>query len=662
MATTTTDLGDAKFVVNAYGRSAGGIAPHFKVLVDGHVIGQASAATTTAHAYTFHANVGLNQPHKVMVQYDNDAIVGGVDRNLFVKSIVTNGHVAAATDGNVHFDRGALDGVDMLAGRERMSWNGTLIVDAPKVDFPGVSAALPGLSVGNASLAEPTGSTSHSGIAPGYLHTAGNQIVDSSGHDVKLTGVNWFGAEGYAFAPGGLWVDSYQHHMDKMSGLGFNVIRLPWSDAMLDAGRHPTGIDYSKNPDLQGLTSLQVFDKIIDYAGKIGMRVILDHHRSGDGASANENGLWYTDAYPESKMIADWKMLAQRYAGNPTVVGADLHNEPHGAATWGTGSAATDWAAGAERVGDAIQTVNKDWLLMVEGVEVYNNTWDWWGGNLQGAKTREIHFDTPDKLVYSVHSYGPGLFQQSWFNTSDFPNNLPAKLTDVWGHLIKNDVAPVLVGEFGGRLETSQEKAWMAKLIQYMNGDLDGNGTLDLGAGKQGASWTYWAWNPTSGDTGGILKDDWTTVDTNKFNQIKAGLYSGSSSVPAQADASFTIKLSAASTDTVTVKYNTVDGTAKAGHDYTAASGQLTFNPGEMSKVVKVHVLSDSTAEGNESFALHLASAVKASIDHADGTGTITPPVSVAAASLDVSVAALHDPVIDHVIDPLHPLLHDMAA
>jgi hypothetical protein len=36
-------------------------------------------------------------------------------------------------------------------------------------------------------------------------------------------------------------------------------------------------------------------------------------------------------------------MLAGRYRGNPTVIGADLDNEPHGAATWGDGNPQTDW-------------------------------------------------------------------------------------------------------------------------------------------------------------------------------------------------------------------------------------------------------------------------------------------------------------------------------
>ncbi|SMH58860.1 glycoside hydrolase family 5 protein [Azospirillum agricola] len=375
-------------------------------------------------------------------------------------------------------------------------------------------------------------------IAKGFLHTDGNQIVDSSGQNVKLTGVNWFGAEGYAFNPNGMDTKGYWHMMDQMKTLGFNTIRLPWSDAMLDGDRKPTGIDYSKNPDLEGKTTLEVFDKIIDYAGRIGLKVILDHHRSDDGASANENGLWYTDKYPESKMIENWKMLATRYAGNDTVVGADLHNEPHGQATWGDGNQATDWAAAAERIGNAIQTVNKDWLLMVEGVEIQGDSWEWWGGNLRGAKEHGIEFNTPDKLVYSVHSYGPSIHQMSWFNDEDYPNNLPEVYNDNWGWMLKENKHPVLVGEFGGKLDTQQDQQYIAKLIQYMNGDFDGNGTNDLGAGKQGASWTYWSWNPNSGDTGGILKDDWTSVDWTKMNAVKPGLFAGGGGAPKAASAS----------------------------------------------------------------------------------------------------------------------------
>jgi aryl-phospho-beta-D-glucosidase BglC (GH1 family) len=61
-----------------------------------------------------------------------------------------------------------------------------------------------------------------------------------------------------------------------------------------------------------------------------------------------QSELWYTSSVSEERWIADWRMLAERYAGDPTVVGVDLHNEPHGKATWGDGNLATDWRLAAQ--------------------------------------------------------------------------------------------------------------------------------------------------------------------------------------------------------------------------------------------------------------------------------------------------------------------------
>ena len=642
----TDPTGTTQIVLNLQGTAAGGQNAHFNLLIDGKKIGE-GVASTGAKDFVFTTKVAADQAHKIQVQYDNDGSVNGQDRNLIVNKITINGHAVNPTDANVTYDKGALDGKDVVKGQSGLWWDGTLVVAADKSWFPGSTTTptepppapnptKPLITVNDVAVTEPTGSTSSKGIAPGFLHTDGGQIVDSAGNNVKLTGVNWFGAEGYAFAPQGLWMDSYQNHMNKMQELGFNVIRLPYSDAMLDNGRMPTGIDYSRNPDLRGKTSLEVFDKIIEYADKIGMKIILDHHRSGDGASANENGLWYTSQYPESKMIENWKMLAERYKGNDAVIGADLHNEPHNPATWGDGNPATDWARAAERIGNAIQSVNKDWLLIVEGIETYQNQWYWWGGNLLGEKNYEVKFDTPNKLVYSVHDYGPSLHMMDWFKDGNFPNNMPAKWDQMWGHFIQNDETPILVGEFGSRMETAIDQKWMPKLVQYMNGDWNGDGRIDLAPGDQGASWTYWAWSPGSGDTGGIMNDSWQ-VDYRKYDAIKAGLYNGTSSVPNSVDAVFTVKLSQAYNQTVTVDYATADGTAKAGSDYTATSGKLTFAAGETTKTVAVKVLSDNVAEGVETFSLKLSNATQATISDATGVGTINPPAT-AQALADVNV------------------------
>ncbi|MDQ3665657.1 MAG: hypothetical protein M3410_03485 [Acidobacteriota bacterium] len=96
--------------------------------------------------------------------------------------------------------------------------------------------------------------------------------------------------------------------------------------------------------------------------------------------------------------------------------------------------------------------------------------------------------------------------------------------------------------------------------------------------------------------------------------------------------ATFTVTLSAASTHPVVVNYATTDGTAIAGSDYVAASGTLTFNPGETSKTFNVTINGDTLFEANETFFVDLSNPVNANITQGRATGTITnddPPPSI---------------------------------
>jgi endoglucanase len=163
----------------------------------------------------------------------------------------------------------------------------------------------------------------------GSWHTSGSAILDQNGQPVRIAGINWFGLETSNFAPHGLWARDYRDMLDQIAAQGYNTLRLPFSNQLFDAGSTPNSIDFGggRNADLQGLDGLGILDKIIAYAGSVGLRVILDRHRPD---ASGQSALWYTAGTPESVWLDDWRMLATRYAGNPTVIGADLHNEPHG--------------------------------------------------------------------------------------------------------------------------------------------------------------------------------------------------------------------------------------------------------------------------------------------------------------------------------------------
>ena len=368
--------------------------------------------------------------------------------------------------------------------------------------------------------------------AAGWWHTAGNRIVDDQNQPLQLNGINWFGFETSNYAPHGLWSTSMDTFLDQMARLGFNLLRVPWCNEMLHTTRLPNAGADQANRDLKGKRAIEVLDALIEKAGRRGIRIVLDRHRP----DANQQSeLWYTAAVSEEQWIADWVFLARRYRNNPIIIGADLHNEPHGPATWGDGNLKTDWRLAAERCGNAILAVQPNWLIFVEGVSSYRNDNYWWGGNLAGAGAAPVRLNVPQRLVYSPHDYGPGVFGQPWFKAANFPANLPALWEKHWGYLHRQNIAPIWLGEFGAhnvalaaaRDGTARTEAqWINALVDY------------LGANK--LYWAFWCWNPNSGDTGGLLRDDWKTVHADKLQLLQRLMKPGSatnSSAPIEAPA-----------------------------------------------------------------------------------------------------------------------------
>jgi endoglucanase len=371
------------------------------------------------------------------------------------------------------------------------------------------------------------------GTGTGYLRTNGNRLVDATGATVRLTGINWFGMETDNHTFHGLWANppaTWRGQIDRMADLGFNTLRIPFTGDSLRPGAQATSINSFTNPDLVGLSPLEILDRVIAHAGSRGMRVILDRHRPSAGSGIT--ALWYTSQVSEQSIINDWVMLANRYAGNTTVIGADLINEPHAEGTlpnatgsgWGQGGTARDWRLAAERIGNAILAVQPNWLIFVEGVscpsgglpnEFTNPPIDddctWWGGNLVAAGQFPVRLNVANRLVYSAHDYAISVFdRQPWFEDPNFPNNLPSVWDHYWGYLHKQNTAPVLVGEFGSTLQNPLDRQWLPALMSYLTAN--------------GMSFTFWSWNPNSGDTGGLALDDWWTINQTKYDILRPHL------------------------------------------------------------------------------------------------------------------------------------------
>jgi endoglucanase len=348
-------------------------------------------------------------------------------------------------------------------------------------------------------------------LPSGYLSTSGSQIVDAKGQPVRIASIGWPGGDDDGFVPIGLNDVNYRHTIDDIKTLGFNTIRLPWCD--LWVGSHASAMPMKtaryiavgerSNPELQGLTALQVTDRIIEYAGHIGLKVILDHHNNECQGGQQSNGLWFDTNISVSEFEHDWLDLARRYKDNGTVIGFDLDNEPLQTANWGEGGP-RDWHAEAEKLGRELQAINPGPLIIVEGIQVTspqpNMPHPAPEGNLEQVRNIPVVVSIANKVVYSVHEYPPSTYD---YIINRDPATLVPHMNRTWGYLVTDGIAPVWIGEMGSSLEgrSAGERVWAETMFDYMNGKLSAKGGPQLTGNQQGVSGSWWFWGHM---------DDWT--------------------------------------------------------------------------------------------------------------------------------------------------------
>ena len=129
------------------------------------------------------------------------------------------------------------------------------------------------------------------------------------------------------------------------------------------------------------------------------------------------------------------------------------------------------------------------------------------------------------------------------------------------------------------------------------------------------------------------------TVRITETDTPALGLVADARAGEAAGSLTFTVRMSVASSDTVTVAWSTAAGTAWAGSDYTQRSGSLTFRPGEpLSRTVSVPIADDRVDEQDETFTVTLRDPAHAELANAVATGTIvdddTRGVALSAAAL----------------------------
>ena len=311
--------------------------------------------------------------------------------------------------------------------------------------------------------------------------------------------------------------------------------------------------------------SLDIFDAMMKKMKRYGLKVLIDVHSPTAHNSGHNYNIWYYNPEAEAcdtmaitegghevtyqEWIDSITWLAERYANDDTILAYDLKNEPHGKrgysgttcpggiARWDDSKVENNWAYAATECGNSILNVNPNALILIEGVEQYPKTekgatydtadiWQasaevspwygaWWGGNLRGVKDYPIDFGDAKKnaqIVYSPHDYGPSVYEQTWFN-KDFTTQtlLDDYWYDTWAYINDKDIAPLLIGEWGGHMDGGKNEKWMTLLRDYM---IDNH-----------INHTFWCLNPNSGDTGGLLGYDFSTWDEDKYGLFEPSLW-----------------------------------------------------------------------------------------------------------------------------------------
>ena len=397
-----------------------------------------------------------------------------------------------------------------------------------------------------------------------WLHAEGSRLYDMNGNEVWLTGANWFGFNCSENCVHYLWSADVDDVLQEVADRGINVIRFPISSELLVSWMEGTPNPVSSvsgnadpaftiNPDFvleDGKTlkdSMQIFDIIMQKCKKYGIKAFVDIHSPHSDNSGHNYNLWYGKAGVTTEVwIETLVWLAEKYKNDDTLIGYDLKNEPHGkgqegveAAKWDGSTDENNWAYAATKCAEAILDVNPNALIFVEGVEqsmsgaMEGDYWGmpdrrdnspyigaWWGGNFRGAREYPIvPKQGTSQIVYSPHDYGPSVYAQTWFD-KDFTEQtlLDDYWYDTWAWINAEDVAPELIGEWGGHMEGDNLK-WMLLLRDYMI--------------KNHINHTFWCLNTNSGDTGGLwdslgfMQGTGTTIDWNepKYEMFEVSLW-----------------------------------------------------------------------------------------------------------------------------------------
>jgi endoglucanase len=215
-------------------------------------------------------------------------------------------------------------------------------------------------------------------------------------------------------------------------------------------------------------------DRFFNIAYTHDINVVLDFHRLH---STHQSFRPYDKHFTFDDFLDTWKIILDRYKSYSNLKGVDIFNEYQG-------NNVVEWNNLSRQVVSFIENQFPERFdYYVGGVR--------WGGNLYGVKLDDLEYN--NRITYTIHKYwfSDGIDVEAWAATFDKKNH---KL--------------ISVGEWGYKTDGSEfEKKFAIEFVDW----LKENNIRDT---------FFWTWTYNSGDTGGILKDDCTTVDYEKVRLL----------------------------------------------------------------------------------------------------------------------------------------------
>lgn len=427
-------------------------------------------------------------------------------------------------------------------------------------------------------------------------HEPSDDANNPSGAPMELyLGNNWWANGGQGTGR------TMQQTMTEITGMGINMVRLPVVPQTLNANDpQGTGNVLKNHQSVRIANSRLALEQFLVAADQNNIEVLLDVHSCSNyvgwrkgrldarppwvdadrenydykrenyscAATGNPSTVTTTHPYDQAKWLDTLRTLAGlgQQLGVDNIIGIDIYNEPHDY-SW------QEWKTLSEAAYQAINAVNPNTLIFVEGIGTVSGTQDGtpatttqtphgaaatnpnWGENLFEAGGNLPNIPR-ERLVFSPHTYGPSVFVQKMFMDPAQPQctglegdaagdadcNIvinPTLLRQGWeehfGYLRDQNYA-IVVGEFGGNLD------WPRGQASIRDRDRWGHITAPVDAQWQDAfisymvenqiEGCYWSINPESGDTAGWYGHaydpisnpagwgEWRTFDQRKTNLL----------------------------------------------------------------------------------------------------------------------------------------------